>query len=932
MKQLIIMVSLILFGLFPLIKDNQREKSNPTDNSKSLSLTCPDYLPQKNDINLTSDFIKPFKEAGEAGIDRNSEALNNIRLEEYSIKYSEKARAFQSSNRANNINFTYESNGFTAETRQTTIPLFDVNDLTLNENEKKYKHAEDWSVELIIESEKLNAESGEMHVSGNNAWTENDKIRIDYTNTAEGMRQDFIVKEKLTGKDGLQLLINVKTNLKIIVSNDAVTFSSKTDGTDRMKYTALKVTDADGKILDAYFEKKNPVQFAIVVDDRDAVYPVTVDPLALNSDWEVVCDQRWSRYGDGITSGDINGDGYDDVAVGAPAYEPGGAVFIYFGSATGPSLHADRILYGTGIGFGNRINCNGDINNDNFCDLIIGDPFIGGGIVWIYYGSPTGVSDSVKSQLQSISGMNFGYSVSNADVNDDGYSDVIAGYQAEADNRQIGALVYLGSASGINVQPAWTASVPAGTNYVGFFWAVSSAGDITNDGFQDIIVGTFSGYALIYFGADNKGMYESADIILSQPDNYFGYSVSSAGDINSDGFDDVAIGASYSAFLYYGTQNGLNINFSFLNNGAYHTSSAGDFNDDGYGDLITTDFGSGIYLYFGSSSGIKSSSYVFVDRATNISNGDINGDGITDIIGATEPRAFGFYGSADKVNTFYLTPEDTVLEPYPGTEICLTAVVRSQYDLPMSGVNINYSIHGNNSGSGTSVSDSNGIAKICYLCNSTMTIGIDTITASAADKTDTAYVFWDLPMPVELSTFTSTVSGRDVTLNWSTTSELNNSGFDIERYSTENLWVKAGFVKGHGTVSHTVSYSFTDNNLSTGVYKYRLKQTDFNGNFEYFELAGEVSIGIPDKYELSQNYPNPFNPVTNLEFGISKPGYVSIKIYDDLGRELVALVNEFKEPGYYNVKFDAGNLSSGTYFYRMTAGDFAAVKKFVVLK
>ncbi|MBK8381213.1 MAG: T9SS type A sorting domain-containing protein [Ignavibacteria bacterium] len=127
-------------------------------------------------------------------------------------------------------------------------------------------------------------------------------------------------------------------------------------------------------------------------------------------------------------------------------------------------------------------------------------------------------------------------------------------------------------------------------------------------------------------------------------------------------------------------------------------------------------------------------------------------------------------------------------------------------------------------------------------------------------------------------------------------------------------------------------YSFTDKNLTTGKYKYRLKQIDFNGNFEYFELAEEVSIGIPDKYELSQNYPNPFNPVTNLEFGISKSGFVSLKIYDVLGKELVTLVNEIKEPGYYKIKFDAGNLASGVYFYRMTADDFVALKKFVVMK
>ena len=145
-------------------------------------------------------------------------------------------------------------------------------------------------------------------------------------------------------------------------------------------------------------------------------------------------------------------------------------------------------------------------------------------------------------------------------------------------------------------------------------------------------------------------------------------------------------------------------------------------------------------------------------------------------------------------------------------------------------------------------------------------------------------------------------------------------------------WSKAGYVEGSGTVNEPRYYTFTDKNLQTGNYKYRLKQVDFNGNFDYFELEGSVIIGIPDKFSLSQNYPNPFNPVTNLEFGIPELGLESIKVYDAVGSEVETLVNEIKEPGYYTIKFNAANLASGAYFYRMTAGEFVAVKKFVVLK
>ncbi|HMS34452.1 MAG TPA: T9SS type A sorting domain-containing protein [Ignavibacteria bacterium] len=198
------------------------------------------------------------------------------------------------------------------------------------------------------------------------------------------------------------------------------------------------------------------------------------------------------------------------------------------------------------------------------------------------------------------------------------------------------------------------------------------------------------------------------------------------------------------------------------------------------------------------------------------------------------------------------------------------------------------------------------------------------------------HVYVDNPTPVEMTSFTSSISGRDVKLNWTTLSELNNSGFEIERSivkgQTSNEWTKVGFVSGSLTSTDIHNYEFTEKGLNTGKYKFRLKQIDFNGNFEYFELAEEVNIGTPDKYELSQNYPNPFNPVTNLEFGIPEFGFVSLKIYDVIGRELVTLVNEIKEPGYYKIRFNAADLSSGVYFYKMTSGDFVAVKKFVVLK
>jgi photosystem II stability/assembly factor-like uncharacterized protein len=191
--------------------------------------------------------------------------------------------------------------------------------------------------------------------------------------------------------------------------------------------------------------------------------------------------------------------------------------------------------------------------------------------------------------------------------------------------------------------------------------------------------------------------------------------------------------------------------------------------------------------------------------------------------------------------------------------------------------------------------------------------------------------------PVELSSFISSVNNRNVSLSWSTVNEQNNSGFDIERKLFESSeWNKIGNVTGAGTTNSTSDYSYTDKNLSTGKYNYRLKQIDFNGNFKYYDLTNEVIIGTPNKFDLSQNYPNPFNPSTKINYDLPFDSKVSIKIFDLTGREISSIVNQVQPAGYYSVNFNASLLSSGVYFYSMTAegGNKSFVKnmKMVLVK
>ena len=188
-------------------------------------------------------------------------------------------------------------------------------------------------------------------------------------------------------------------------------------------------------------------------------------------------------------------------------------------------------------------------------------------------------------------------------------------------------------------------------------------------------------------------------------------------------------------------------------------------------------------------------------------------------------------------------------------------------------------------------------------------------------------------LPVELTLFTSSTSANSVQLNWSTAIELNNSGFDIERKKTESRdWQMIGFVQGHGTTNTPQSYSYSDRYLSTGKYNYRLKQIDFNGNYQYYYLGNDVSIGVPNKFKLSQNFPNPFNPVTKISYELPGDSKVNIRVFDMLGREVETLVDEFKTAGYHSIDFDGSALSSGMYFYRIKTDEFEAIKKMLFIK
>jgi hypothetical protein len=188
----------------------------------------------------------------------------------------------------------------------------------------------------------------------------------------------------------------------------------------------------------------------------------------------------------------------------------------------------------------------------------------------------------------------------------------------------------------------------------------------------------------------------------------------------------------------------------------------------------------------------------------------------------------------------------------------------------------------------------------------------------------------NIVVPVELLSFIGVQDGNTVTLKWQTATELNNRGFQIERLSN-GTWSGIGFVQGSGTSTSPHYYSFADKNLDAGTYSYRLKQIDNDGSSKYINLTESFTIQ-PGEYSLSQNYPNPFNPTTVINYSLPEKSRIAIKVYNVLGKEVATLVNEVKPAGTHEVSFNASDLSSGVYYYTISAGKFTSTKKMILMK
>jgi hypothetical protein len=232
------------------------------------------------------------------------------------------------------------------------------------------------------------------------------------------------------------------------------------------------------------------------------------------------------------------------------------------------------------------------------------------------------------------------------------------------------------------------------------------------------------------------------------------------------------------------------------------------------------------------------------------------------------------------------------------------------------------------------------IGRVQLSSNSTLDVYVDDEARTGAQNSLTgntvrtwydgiSYANTDGPtLPVELISFIAKLNDKVVELNWQTGTETNNRGFEVERYD-DGSWRTIGFVKGKGTTTEISSYTFVDQNIVGTTAKYRLKQIDFNGLFTYSNV---VEISVITNFELSQNYPNPFNPTTTITYTLPKDVHVSLKVYNLLGEEITTLVNKEMLAGIHNITWNAQNIPSGLYLYKIDADDYSDMKKMMLLR
>ena len=577
------------------------------------------------------------------------------------------------------------------------------------------------------------------------------------------------------------------------------------------------------------------------------------------------------------------------------------------------------------------------------------------------------------------------------DISGDGKEDVIIATE------NYWTIAYNGNSSG-TADILWMFSSYKGSNNAGsvdYVQGLQIAEDLNGDGSQDVVIGTGGGNEFVYAldGKTGNLIWQFGDSINYENGDIMGLDVKR--DWNDDGVPDVLVSASgnefngsgrFSVFLLDGrngniiwqinqaAQQKLKYMCASTDFGGAVGSRVGSFNEvigfnragqirwtfntaqapwtvieipdiggSSSSDILVGDTGGNVYALSGEDGSLiwqRSIGTVFIEDARVIS--DINDSGTRDIlISGIAPVIYVLEGSNGQIiwqahtggNILGISELGDLngdFKPEVGTASLNNLLY--VFESRQGDVLFSYAFGGGANGTAaehlTPIGDVDGNQSFEFVAGSRD--GRIIAFSGGLDGT----------IPVELNSFTASVNGTNVTLLWFTASELNNSGFDIERRKVDSensgQWEKIGFVSGKGTTTSTSVYTYTDQGLLYGTYSYRLKQIDFDGTFEYSPEV-EVTIGLPEKFTLEQNFPNPFNPSTTIRFSLPKEGNVRLSIYNVLAEEVAVLINDKLEAGYHEIQWNGTDMNNkvlptGVYFYRIDAGDYVDVKKMLFIK
>jgi len=541
--------------------------------------------------------------------------------------------------------------------------------------------AEAWTLRLATssfgrEDASLPVAIGGVEVSGARATLALGALEEGLENGPHGLEQGWTIPAPPPGEGALWIGLELAGDLRLRIDEKGRSGTLvDARGTPRLRYRDLAVFDATGRALPARLAPGPGIR----IDDAGAVYPVTVDPLLTAPDWTVEGDQVGAHLGIAVApAGDVNGDGFSDVLVGASGFSGGeaaeGAAFLYLGSASGLALtpawsaEPDQI----GAHFGQALGPAGDVNGDGYGDVIVSAPdHPGGGRAFVYLGSAAGLETTpvwtADGSWQSV--------CTAGDVNGDGYSDLVLGKplfgSSPPQNQEGQVVVVLGSAAGPELAPAWTVESDQSGAQLGT--SVAPAGDVNGDGYDDVIVGApffdqglaDEGQARVYLGsAGGLALAPAWALVGGAADAYFGSAVASAGDVNGDGYGDVVVGApgftddeagEGRAFLYLGSGAGLALVPAWTADGnqpnagfGSAVAGVGDVDGNGRGDVavglpgmdvMVQDEGS-VRLYSGTATGLTSApirtangTAPFATLGASVAAaGDVNGDGYGDWI------------------------------------------------------------------------------------------------------------------------------------------------------------------------------------------------------------------------------------------------------------------------------------------------------------